>query len=86
MPGEMTDDDKAAYRREVRSLLVECLHYMDAGSDGHLPWRLVDAAGMMADLMGAWQQGNVGGVTLPTGRGYQLQQAKAPSVNVKRVK
>lgn len=86
MPKEMSKEDREVYRTMVRELLEECLHYLDVGSDGHLPWRLVDAAGLMADAMDAWQHGNTGGVTMPTGRGYQLVQARAPEVKVRRVR
>jgi hypothetical protein len=67
-------------------LLREAAGYIECGEADKSVWRAVDAIGMVSMVLDAAQRGNVVGITMPTGRGYQLIKTEPPTVKVRKVK
>lgn len=81
----MRDEDKDMFRRASSHLLREAAGLIDSGDPAKALWRVVDAAGMLSDVLDAWKKRDHIGAGIPTGRGYQIVQATAPEVKVRKV-
>ena len=81
----MDKDMAESYKREAARLMREAASYIEREPEKSV-WRAVDAIGMVSMVLDAAQRGNVVGITMPTGRGYQLIKAEPPTVKVRKVK
>lgn len=73
------------YQRRASALLHEAAALVDKGELEESVWRIVDAAGALATGLEAWQQGQLVGVTLPTGRGFRVVQSESSDAKVRDI-